>query len=125
MQADGYTRVRIDGDSAFLTIKGLQVGLTRAEYEYPIPLDDARQLLDSLCDRPLIEKRRYVIDYHGRKWEVDEFMGDNAGLVVAEVELENENDELATPPWVGDEVTHDPRYLNVNLSTRPFTTWDE
>lgn len=115
-------RVRIAGDVAFLTIKGLSQGATRAEFEYPIPLDDARQLL-SLCEGPLIEKMRYRIEFEGTLWEVDEFFGDNQGLVIAEVELQSEAQPFARPPWLGQEVTHDPRYFNSNLSTQPYCTW--
>ena len=116
-------RVRTDGTSGFLTIKGLQVGVTRDEWEYPIPLADANQMLDSLCEHPLIEKRRYVLEYRGKKWEVDEFLGANAGLVVAEVELSDEDEVLDRPPWLGAEVTQDPRYLNANLVEHPYASW--
>lgn len=115
-------RVRIAGDLAFLTIKGVNQGATRAEFEYPIPLDDARQLLP-LCDGPLIEKARYRIDYEGTLWEVDEFFGDNQGLVIAEVELQSETQPFARPPWLGREVTHDPRYFNSNLASQPYSSW--
>jgi adenylate cyclase len=118
-------RVRTDGQTAFLTVKGLQVGLTRAEFEYPIPLADADQILDSICQRPLIEKRRYVVEYGGKKWEVDEFLGENAGLVVAEVELTDEQEPLEKPSWVGEEVTHETRYLNANLVVCPYSTWPD
>ena len=114
-------RVRIAGDAAYLTIKGITESATRAEYEYPIPVAHAREILDGLCLRPLIEKRRYRIDYGGLIWEVDEFFGDNAGLIVAEVELESEQQVFDKPPWVGEEVTHDPRYYNANLVNNPYT----
>ena len=116
-------RVRIDGELAFLTIKGLQKGLTRAEYEYPIPIDDARQILNDICEPPIIEKRRYLVPYAGYTWEVDEFAGENQGLVVAEIELSREDEQVELPPWVGEEVTHDTRYLNANLVTKPYSTW--
>jgi adenylate cyclase len=115
-------RVRTIGDQGFLTIKGRTRGATRAEYEYPIPFDDAEALLD-ICLRPLIEKVRYAISYQGLVWEVDEFLGENAGLVIAEVELESETQEIVKPDWVGTEVTGDPRYYNANLVHRPFTRW--
>lgn len=115
-------RVRVAGDAAFLTVKGLSRGATRAEFEYAIPLADAQQLL-ALCDGPLIEKTRYVIPYQGTTWEVDEFLGDNAGLVVAEVELFSEDQPFARPPWLGAEVTHDARYFNSSLASVPYCQW--
>jgi adenylate cyclase len=120
---DRTVRVRTVGDHGFLTIKGRTAGATRAEYEYPIPRDEAEALLDNLCLTPLIEKVRYAIPYQGLVWEVDEFLGDNTGLVVAEVELESETQEIVKPDWVGPEVTDDPRYYNANLVHRPFTHW--
>lgn len=116
-------RVRVEGESAMLTIKGRSTGATRNEWEYPIPLADAQALLDSLCERPIIEKHRYRIAYDGMIWEVDEFLGENVGLVVAEIELASEEQVFAKPEWVGEEVTHDPRYFNANLLRHPFSTW--
>jgi len=116
-------RVRIAGDAAYLTIKGITEGATRAEYEYPIPVAHAREMLDTLCLRPLIEKRRYRVEYNGLIWEVDEFYGDNAGLIVAEVELESAQQMFDKPPWAGEEVTDDPRYYNANLVNHPYTKW--
>ncbi|ARO87737.1 CYTH domain-containing protein [Nitrosospira lacus] len=116
-------RVRIAGDSAYLTIKGITAGATRAEYEYPIPVAHAREMLDDLCLRPLIEKRRYRVGYGGLVWEVDEFYGDNAGLIVAEVELKSAQQVFDRPPWAGEEVTDDPRYYNANLVNHPYTKW--
>lgn len=115
-------RVRIAGEEAFLTIKGVSVGATRAEFEYPIPLWDARNLL-ALCEQPLIEKYRRKILYEGFIWEVDEFLGENLGLVVAEIELPAEDTAFVKPAWVGVEVTSDPRYYNANLSSQPYTQW--
>ena len=115
-------RVRVAGDVAFLTIKGVSVGATRAEFEYPIPLPDAQALL-ALCDGPLIEKTRHVLTYEDTTWEVDVFAGDNAGLVVAEVELTAEDQPFARPDWLGEEVTHDARYFNSNLATQPYCLW--
>lgn len=115
-------RVRIAGEAAFLTIKGKSTGATRAEFEYPVPLDDAQALL-ALCDGPLIEKTRYIIEHAGHRWEVDEFAGDNAGLVVAELELSAEDEAFDAPAWLGPEVTLDARYFNSNLATQPFCTW--
>lgn len=120
---DRTVRVRIDGDAAVLTIKGRTVGASRGEWEYPIPMVDAQILLDDLCEQPLIEKTRYRIQYEGLVWEVDEFMGYNAGLVVAEIELESEMQAFAKPDWVGQEVTHDARYFNANLIHHPYTKW--
>lgn len=114
-------RVRIVGDAAYLTIKGITERATRAEYEYPIPVAHAREMLDGLCLRPLIEKRRYRVEYGGLVWEVDEFFGGNDGLIVAEVELENERQVFDKPPWAGEEVTDDARYYNANLVNNPYT----
>ncbi|MDZ7753626.1 MAG: CYTH domain-containing protein [Gammaproteobacteria bacterium] len=116
-------RVRIAGSDAWLTVKGITRGATRAEYEYPIPVDDAREMLDTLCHQPLVEKTRYRVDFGGLTWEVDEFEGANAGLVVAEVELEREDQPFERPPWLGQEVTHDPKYFNANLVEKPYTRW--
>jgi len=115
-------RVRIAGDEAFLTIKGVTRGASRAEFEYEIPVTDAEQLL-KLSDGPVIEKNRYVVVHDGSKWEVDEFLGDNAGLVVAEIELTSEEQPFSRPSWVGTEVTHDSRYFNANLASQPYSTW--
>lgn len=115
-------RVRLAGEKAFLTIKGISKGASRAEFEYEIPVVDAEQLL-KLCDGPLIEKVRHVVVYKGLKWEVDEFFGENTGLVVAEVELEREDQPFEKPDWVGQEVTHDPRYFNSSLAINPYRTW--
>ena len=110
------------GETAALTIKGIPVGATRLEYEYSIPLDEARELLE-LCEQPLIEKTRYKIAVDGLQWEVDEFHGVNEGLVVAECELTSEDQAFTRPDWVGEEVTADPRYFNSNLIANPFTSW--
>ncbi|MFC3115932.1 CYTH domain-containing protein [Cellvibrio fontiphilus] len=115
-------RVRIAGTAAFLTVKGLSKGASRAEFEYPIPLADARQLLE-LCEQPLIEKYRHEIHYAGFLWEVDEFLGENHGLVVAEIELPTEYTEFAKPDWLGTEVTGDVRYFNSSLVQMPFSRW--
>ncbi|WP_457442199.1 CYTH domain-containing protein [Roseateles sp. P5_E4] len=115
-------RVRIAGERAFLTIKGATQGATRAEFEYEIPLIDARQLL-ALCDGPLVEKIRHLCPHEGMTWEVDEFLGANAGLVVAEIELAAEGQVFARPDWLGAEVTGDGRYVNANLAVNPFTRW--
>ncbi len=116
-------RIRTAGERAFLTIKGKSVGAARLEYEYPIPLTDANEMLDRLCLRPVIEKTRYRIRHGGLSWEVDDFEGVNVGLVIAEVELVSEDQAIDLPGWVGNEVTGDPRYYNANLITNPFSQW--
>jgi CYTH domain-containing protein len=116
-------RVRVVGTRGFLTIKGITIGATRTEYEYEIPVDEARAMLADLCEQPIIEKIRYEVDWEGLTWEVDEFLGVNSGLVVAEVELEDADREIALPEWIGEDVTDDPRYFNSNLVARPYSTW--
>lgn len=116
-------RVRTNGEKGFLTIKGVSRGATRSEFEYEIPLEEAGQMLDELCVKPLIEKKRYKIPYEGFIWEVDEFGGDNAGLILAEVELDSEEQEFTKPPWIGEEVTGDPRYFNSYLVRHPWSGW--
>lgn len=115
-------RVRCVGEQAWLTIKGRSVGASRAEFEYEIPLADGEQLL-ALCEGPLVDKFRHLVRHGGLLWEVDEFLGDNAGLVVAEVELTDEAQAFERPPWLGVEVTEDPRYFNANLAVHPFKGW--
>lgn len=116
-------RVRLVGNQGYLTIKGPTKGFSRAEYEYPIPAEDAQQMVDNLCEPPLIEKTRYKIKYAGLIWEVDEFAGENQGLIVAEVELPDENYPLELPDWIGKEVSDDLRYYNVNLAQHPYSQW--
>ncbi|HBA08280.1 MAG TPA: adenylate cyclase [Methylotenera mobilis] len=115
-------RVRIANNRGFLTIKGATNGATRAEFEYEIPIADAENLLD-LCERPIIQKIRHIFHYKGFKWEVDEFQGDNMGLVVAEIELQSEDQLFEQPSWIGKEVTDDPRYYNANLTQHPYKAW--
>ncbi len=115
-------RVRICDNKAFLTIKGKTTGFSRSEFEYPIPLSDADILL-TLCEKPLIEKYRYTLTYDGMTWAVDEFLGDNEGLVIAEIELNDENQLFTKPDWIGKEVTSDPRYYNSNLIHNPYKNW--
>jgi adenylate cyclase len=115
-------RVRKAGPSAYLTIKGIAEGSSRPEFEYSIPLSDARQLM-GLCLLPLVEKTRYVLKYSGKRWEVDEFHGDNRGLILAEIELSREGEPIEIPPWIGQEVSGDPRYFNSYLSEHPYTQW--
>src|SRR5258708_22548245 len=114
-------RVRTTGDKGFITIKGESVGATRSEYEYEIPLADANEMLDRLCERPLIEKTRYRVSHEGLALEIDEFEGDNRGLIIAEVELTDETQSVTLPCWSGQEVTGDPRYFNANLAAHPFS----
>jgi adenylate cyclase len=121
---DVSVRVRIAGTQAWLNIKAGGLVPSRAEYEYPIPLDEARELL-ALAQEPLIEKTRHFVEHGGTTWEIDEFDGDNAGLVVAEVELDSEDSPFARPPWLGVEVTHLRRYYNVCLVSHPYRAWNE
>jgi adenylate cyclase len=123
-QKERVVRVRIEGTRAKLTIKGLTTGVSRAEFEYAIPVDDAAILLDQLCEQPLIDKHRHVEDHGGLRWEVDVFHGANEGLVVAEVELPSADTHIDLPPWAGAEVSGDPRYFNSNLLAHPFTQWE-
>ena len=118
-------RVRVQGDQAFLNIKSATLGVWRREYDYPIPLRDAEEILEHLCARPLIEKTRYHVTHAGHTWEVDVFEGDNAGLVVAEIELDSEDEVFEKPAWAGDEVSHDPRYYNVCLVKHPYKEWKD
>ena len=120
--AESTVRVRVAGEQAWLTVKGKTQGLSRVEYEYPIPLADAQELL-KLCKAPLIEKKRWLFTQDEMTWEIDEFMGVSAGLVIAEIELEHEAQTFTLPEWVGKEVSNDTRYFNSNLSKRPFSAW--
>ncbi|MGD9949433.1 MAG: CYTH domain-containing protein [Desulfobulbus sp.] len=116
-------RVRIAGAEGYLTIKGATVGIGRNEYEYTIPLEEAKAMLDELCPQPQIEKIRYTISFEGFLWEVDEFLGVNQGLIMAEIELEYEEQPFTKPDWIGEEVTGDKRYYNASLCTEPYTQW--
>lgn len=116
-------RVRVMGGQASLTIKEAVQGSSRAEFEYPIPVDDANDILDTLCQGAVVEKTRHWIQHDGKAWEVDEFKGANAPLVIAELELDDVGEEFARPPWLGEEVTDDARYYNASLSRRPYSTW--
>lgn len=120
--AAGALRVRIAGERAFLTLKGPVKGFSRLEFEYEIPLSDARDMLANLCGN-VVEKRRYFIDYGGHTWEVDEFHGENAGLYVAEIELESEAETFALPPFIGREVTGNRAFYNGSLARFPFSQW--
>ena len=122
-QKERVVRVRIEGDKAKITIKGITTGVTRSEFEYLIPVDDAALLLDNLCEQPLIDKHRYRQEVGGKVWEIDVFHGQNEGLVVAEIELASEDEGFILPPWAVQEVSSDPRYFNSNLLKNPFNTW--
>ena len=115
-------RVRIQGDAAYLNIKSRELGHTRQEFDYPIPVDEARQLL-ALCVGGKIDKRRHLVRHGGLLWEVDEFLGDNAGLVVAEVELDNAEQVIDMPAWAAAEVTDQACYYNLALASRPYSQW--
>lgn len=124
--ADARTvRIRVVGQQGYLTLKGPTTGVTRHEFEYPIPYDEAMVILDTLCDHPLVEKWRTPINLDGLIWEVDEFLGANRGLILAEVELAQEDQALKYPSWLGPEVSHDGRYFSANLARYPYTTWSE
>ncbi|RMH94551.1 CYTH domain-containing protein [Lysobacter pythonis] len=117
-------RVRLEGEDARLNIKSREMGASRQEFDYPIPVEDARALV-ALCVGGTVLKRRYFVHHAGHEWEIDEFLGDNAGLVVAEVELDAEDEAFAMPDWAGREVTHLPRYYNLNLVAHPFSKWND
>lgn len=116
-------RVRVDGERAWLNLKGVTLGAQRLEFEYPIPLDDAHRMLDALTCKPIIEKTRHLVDVGRHTWEIDVFEGDNAGLVVAEIELDDPDEPFEKPAWAGAEVTDDPRYYNSRLSANPYRNW--
>lgn len=118
-------RVRIAGQQAWLNIKSVTIGAQRLEFEYPIPLADAHRMLDTLTCKPLIEKTRHLVEIGRHTWEVDVFEGDNAGLIVAEIELDDAAESFEKPDWVGEEVTHDPRYYNTCLASHPYKDWDK
>lgn len=116
-------RVRTIDNRGYLTVKRITIGAARWEYEYEIPAADAEAMLADLCEKPLIEKNRYRIAMGSHIWEIDEFLGENSGLVVAEVELKSEGETFDKPAWIGKEVTGDPRYFNTSLTRKPFTKW--
>jgi len=119
----GSVRIRIEGEQANINIKSATLNMSRLEYEYPVPLEDAQHMLDHVCIKPLIEKTRFHIHHQGKLWEVDVFSGDNAGLIVAEVELLHVDEVIELPQWVGEEVTEDKRYYNVCLVNHPYKDW--
>ncbi len=116
-------RVRVIGEQGYLTLKGPTSGISRLEFEYPIPISDAQEMLDNFCAKPLIEKARYKIQQEAIIWEIDEFHGDNQGLIIAEVELESADQIITIPEWIGAEVSHDARYFNANLAKHPYSRW--
>ncbi len=116
-------RVRIEGELAFLTIKGINQGISRSEWEYAIPLHEAQEMFESVCEQASIEKLRYRITFGKHLWEVDEFLGENVGLCIAEVELSSEQESFLRPDWLGKEVSHDHRYANAQLFKFPYTQW--
>lgn len=118
-------RIRVSDDTAMLNIKSMTKEIRRLEYEYAIPLDDANEKLDKLCQKPLIEKTRHYIQQGKHTWEIDVFTGENQGLVVAEIELSHENEPFEKPDWLGHEVSHLPRYFNICLMDHPFKNWSD
>jgi CYTH domain-containing protein len=118
-------RVRTAGDFGYITVKGPSTGLSRKEYEYTIPLEDANEMLSELCTGHNVEKVRYRVQHGGLIWEIDEFRGENQGLVTAEVELKAEDQAVALPKWIGPEVSCDMRYSNQSLSRKPYRQWTE
>lgn len=125
LSAARTVRVRTCGDRGFLTVKGPVNGLVRREYEYEIPLQDAREMLEMLCEKPLIIKDRYKIGHEGFVWEVDQFHGENSGLVLAEIELENPGQDVPLPDWIAGEVSGDSRYSNASLVRYPYSQWQD
>ncbi len=122
-EKDCSVRVRTTSDKAWLNIKSVTVGTQRHEFEYEIPLEDGNQILDTLSRKPLIEKTRHIVEIDGHVWEIDEFIADNAGLIVAEIELDDPDEPFEKPTWLGEEVTFDARYYNTKLSKSPYKTW--
>lgn len=118
-------RVRTAGEKGYLTIKGKRVSAVRSEYEYEIPFKEAQEMLTHLCRKPLIEKTRFKLEFEKHVWEIDEFGGENQGLILAEVELSDEDEDIRFPDWTGEEVTDDPRYYNAYLVDHPFSEWKD
>ena len=116
-------RIRTIRNHGYITVKGIAKGAVRAEYEYEIPVTDANDMLDTLCEQPIIEKMRYEIEHNELIWLVDEFEGLNKGLILVEVELSDENQKIVLPDWIGAEVTGDPNYFNSNLTRNPYLSW--
>lgn len=116
-------RIRIQGEQANINVKSATLSMRRMEYEYAIPLNEAQEMLEQLCEHPQVNKTRYIVEQGKHKWEIDEFYGENEGLLVAEIELSDEAEAFEKPEWIGKEVTEDPRYYNVNLIKHPFKDW--
>lgn len=116
-------RIRINGESANLNIKSKTLGIQRSEYEYAIPIEEAKEILESLCDKPFIEKTRFHVMHDAHQWEIDVFAGDNDGLIVAELELASVDEPFSLPDWVGNDVSDDPRYYNICLVSHPYKDW--
>jgi len=116
-------RIRVQGDKANINIKSATLAMRRMEYEYEIPLDEAVEMLDQLCKQPQVDKTRFIVEQGKHKWEIDEFYGNNEGLLIAEIELSDEAEVFEKPAWLGEEVTQDPRYYNVNLIKHPYKQW--
>jgi adenylate cyclase len=116
-------RVRVADSEAWLSVKAMTPGVSRAEYEVAIAVDDATAMMQDLREGAIVEKWRHIVPHEGHEWEIDEFLGDNAGLVIAEIELESEDEVFVRPQWLGGEVTHDPRYYNFRLASHPFNRW--
>lgn len=121
---DKTVRIRLYDNKGYITIKGLSTGASRPEFEYQIPEEDAKELLDNFCTSR-ISKIRNKISYKGKVWEVDEFLDDNAGLIVAEIELSNEEEPFDLPDWIAKEVTGEEKYYNPNLSQHPYKNWQQ
>jgi adenylate cyclase len=122
-EKERIVRVRVKADRGFLTVKGVTSGIRRTEFEYEIPAADAERMLEELCEKPIIEKYRYNIEQDGLQWDVDEFVGVNEGLVLAEVQVHNEDQDITLPQWVGREVSNEPKYFNSSLVHQPYSKW--
>lgn len=127
IQAAGHTvvRARLSGDKAWLAVKGGNTNLSRLEFEYEIPVEDAAEMINQLCSGPAIEKTRYLLQHGKHTWEIDIFEGENMGLTIAEVELASEDEQVEIPDWVTTEVTGEPRYYNSNLLHAPYNSWPD
>ncbi len=123
LRGPGSARVRIIGTKGFLTLKGPRQGISRAEFEYQIPIEEARELLESFCDDALITKVRHEVPHEGHLWEIDEFGGENTGLILAEVEIDDESESFNFPEWVGKDISEDERFFNAQLAKHPISTW--
>ncbi len=123
--SDRVVRVRIKDDKAFLTLKNASTGFARNEFEYEIPVTEAQTMLDTMCHQPIIDKIRFVLIHKKKRWDIDVFNGQNEGLVIAEIELESQDESFIKPPFIGKEVTDDHRYYNSYIATNPFNSWNE